>query len=83
MRRAFSFLDLENEKMALCKITLKAKSFGVPFILSLASLVFFIQMQVPLTLMVSTSTLTSSSGFPGGSLESVVRAGLRCLCLDS
>ena len=83
MRRAFFFLNLENEKLALCKITLTAKSCGVPFVLNLASLSFLIQMQVPPTLMVSTSTLTSSLGFPGGSLESVVRAGLRCLCLDS
>ena len=83
MRRAFSFLDLENEKMALCKITLTAKSCGVPFVLSLASLFFLIQMQVPPMLMVSTSRSTSSLGFLGGSLESIVRAGLCCLCLDS
>ena len=41
MRRAFSFLDLENEKMALCKIILTAKSCGVPFVLNLASLFFY------------------------------------------
>ena len=40
MRRAFSFLILENEKLALCKIALTAKSCGVPFVLSFASLSF-------------------------------------------
>ena len=39
-RRAFSFLTLENEKLALCKITLTAKSCGVPFVLIFASLSF-------------------------------------------
>ena len=37
----FSYLNLENEKLALCKITLKAKSCGVPFVLRLASLFFY------------------------------------------
>ena len=40
MRRASFFLNLENENLALGKITLTAKSCGVPFVLSFASLSF-------------------------------------------
>ena len=36
----FSSLTLRNEKLALCKIALTAKSCGVPFVLSFAPLSF-------------------------------------------
>ena len=36
----FSYLNLELEKLALCKIALTAKSCGVPFVLSFAPLSF-------------------------------------------
>ena len=40
LRRAYFFLNLEIGKLALCKMTLIAKSCGVPFVLSFAPLSF-------------------------------------------